>query len=204
MSLEALQRNAWAVSPLATMIRFGPPDTQAPAHLRAISNQVVDSFSGKGPKNACFSAPPRHAKSTLLSVYTSLWALAQDPSKTVVLLCYGDDLAISLSRQVRDLVKENEEVLGFGVAEDSRAVDRWSTTYGGGMLARGILSGVTGFGASACLLCDDMVRSSEATTPAALDQIWSLYQSVARTRIQQGAPCFVYMTRWSPSDIVGR
>jgi hypothetical protein len=52
---------------------------------------------------------------------------------------------------------------------------------------------------------DDAVKSSiEANSAGFLDQLWGLYTSVARTRIEPGCIQIICMTRWSKDDIIGR
>jgi hypothetical protein len=114
--LEGLAANAWAVSPLTTMMRFGPPGMQPAAHLRVISNAIVDAAAGRGPRNIAVSCPPRSGKSTEISTYGILWMLANRPDSRNILLTYGDDLSVNFSRVIRNLIEEHSDELGFSVA----------------------------------------------------------------------------------------
>jgi hypothetical protein len=188
------------------MLKFGPPGLQQPAdHQRVISDAIVSAAAGKGPRNIAVSCPPRSGKSTEISIYTILWMLANRPDSRNILLTYGDDLSVNFSRVIRNLIEEHSDELGFSVAQDSRSVEKFTTNYEGGLLARGLQSAISGFGANGVLVVDDAVKSSiEANSAGFLDQLWSLYTSVARTRVEPGCIQIVCMTRWSKDDIIGR
>jgi hypothetical protein len=203
--IEGLAANAWAVSPLAMMLKYGGPEMKAPTHLRAINNALVDAIAGRGPRNIAIAAPPRAAKTTLLSVWLPLWILALDPTKKCISLAYGDQLAWAQGRLCRNYIEEFSEELGFRVASDSRSVERFAIEqHGGGLLSAGILSAITGFGASGCLVIDDPVKGPQDATPDNLERIWEMYQAVARTRLE-GLPLqIVSHTRWDRNDLIGR
>lgn len=96
--------------------------------------------------------PPRESKSTTVSVASMIWALARDPETAVILAAYADSLSLEHSATARGIVSEHGGPLGLPVADDKSAAGRWRIDgHKGAVLATGILSGVTGFGADLLL-----------------------------------------------------
>jgi hypothetical protein len=204
--LTALARDSWAVSPLATLVRFFGPGISAPEHLRYVSNCIVDMWNGTSKTNALASSwAPRHGKSWLCTLATPLWALSQNCAANIGIACYSDDLAQSFSKRFREVIVHNADVLGFTVSPDSRSVERFTVTPGGGtVLARGILSSWTGHGLD--LLCaDDLIRSQiEASSPTYLEQLFATWQSTIRTRMQPNSKIILANCRWAAEDPIGK
>ena len=85
----------------------------------------------------------------LLSIWTPVWALMRDPDMSIMVISYSDELAQAHSREIRRIVNEHCDYLGYSIAADKSSVGRWAVEgRRGGLLAGGIQSGATGFGAS--------------------------------------------------------
>jgi hypothetical protein len=189
------------------MLKFGGPEMRAPTHLRAINNALVDAMAGRGPRNICISAPPRAAKTTILSIWLPAFLLSLDATQRCIVLAYGDQLAWAQGRLTRNLLDEHSEELQIKVASDSRSVERFALErYGGGCLYAGILSAVTGFGVSpgGALIIDDPCKGPQDATPDNLERIWDMYQAVARTRLEGEPLQIISHTRWSKHDLIGK
>ena len=74
----------------------------------------------------------------------------------------------------------------------------------GGLLAGGLQSGATGFGASGLLIIDDPVKDAqEADSAAHRRRVLNEYRSSLATRLHPGASTLLVMTRWHPLDLAG-
>jgi hypothetical protein len=114
------------------------------------------------------TTPPRTGKSRLLAIWTVVWALMRDRDMQIVLVSYSDELAQAHSREARQIINEHAEFLGFRLSQDKTAVGRWRVDgHAGGLLATGINSGVTGFGADLLLIDDPVKDAAEADSAAA-------------------------------------
>jgi hypothetical protein len=93
------------------------------------------------------TVPPRHGKSLLCSTFLPAWLLGRDPTAQVISVSYGQDLATSFGRQVRNLMASEPYAAVFSapISPDSRAVDEFRTAAGGSYIARDG-GGVTGYG----------------------------------------------------------
>ena len=76
--------------------------------------------------------------------------------------------------------------------------------HAGGMISRGILSGVTGRPADLMIIDDPIKTRQEADSETIRDRIWDEWESSFRTRLQAGAKVILIQTRWHEDDLAGR
>ncbi|MDF0532526.1 terminase family protein [Tsukamurella sp. 8F] len=150
------------------------------------------------------STPPRAGKSRLLSIWTVVWALHSDPDREVLLTSYSDELAQSHSREVRALIQEHGAELGLAIASDKSSVGRWRIEgRRGGLLAGGINSGATGFGAHVLIIDDPIKDAAEADSAAHRKRILNEFRSTYSTRVYPGGSILLVQTRWHEADLAG-
>lgn len=150
------------------------------------------------------TTPPRTGKSRLLAVWEVVWALMRNPDLQIVLVSYSDELAQAHSREARQLINEHTDYLGFRLSTDKTAVGRWRVDgHDGGLLATGINSGVTGFGADLLILDDVVKDAAEADSAAHRRRVVNEYRSTLATRVHPGGSVLLVMTRWHEADLAG-
>lgn len=150
------------------------------------------------------TTPPRTGKSRLLSVWLPVWALMGDPDLAIMVIAYSDELAQAHSREIRRIVNEHADYLGYRIAADKSSVGRWAVEgHNGGVLAGGIQSGATGFGADLLLIDDPIKDAQEADSAAHRRRVLGEYRSSLATRVHPGGSTLVVQTRWHPKDLVG-
>jgi predicted phage terminase large subunit-like protein len=153
------------------------------------------------------SVPPRHGKSAMASVLLPAYALGRNPDWPLIHASYSADLSNDFSRQVRNLLREDEYRAIFPnvqPARDSRAVDRWGIEgYRGVFVSTGVGGPMTGRG-SRLLVIDDAVRNAQdADSEVYRKTQRNWYASVARTRLEKGAGIVMIGTRWNLEDLIG-
>ncbi|WP_335583143.1 terminase large subunit domain-containing protein [Mycobacterium sp. MS1601] len=148
--------------------------------------------------------PPRAGKSVLTSQVGTVFALASDPDSMIILRSYSDSLAEEHSRAARRLIEDHGQMLGISLSTDKASVGRWELAgAGGGLLAGGILSGATGFGAD-CLIIDDPIKNSvEADSRAYKKRLSNEFRASLLSRLHPGASVIIVATRWAEDDLSG-
>lgn len=150
------------------------------------------------------TCPPRTGKSVLVSQVLPVWALMRDPDMQIIVKSYGDTLAEEHSTEARRFVADNRDLLGFELAQDKKAAGRWRVEgHRGGMLAGGIFSGTTGFGANLLLVDDPVKGAQDADSDAYRRRLFNEFKSSLMTRLMPGGSVIVVLTRWSEFDIAG-
>ena len=148
--------------------------------------------------------PPGSAKSTYVSALFPPWALAQDPTQSIIAASHTAELAERWGRRVRNLVAEHGMALGYGIAADNQAAGRWATSAGGEYYAAGVGGSITGRRADLTII-DDPVRSQEdADSETIRDKTWEWYRADLITRLKPGAAIVLVQTRWHEDDLAGR
>lgn len=179
------------------------PSFERARHLELLAGHL-EAIERREIRRLIVAMPPRHGKSRTTSQLFPAWFLGRNPRQHCVLASYGAELAEENSRRVRDLVSDARYPFDVQLSEDSRAVNRWATSAGGGLIAAGVGSSLTGFGAD-LLVVDDPVRDREAAESQTIrDGTWAWYQDVARPRLHPGGAQILISTRWHEDDLVGR
>ena len=151
--------------------------------------------------------PPRGGKSEIGSRNFPPWVLGKHPEWEIIAASHTSSLTMSFSRYVRDLLLDPAYTSifpGTQLDPQSRSVENWNITGGGGYLAAGVGTGITGRGAH-ILLLDDLVKDIEAADSQTIrDNTWEWYISTAYTRLAPGGGVLGIMTWWHDDDWAGR
>ena len=174
--------------------------------------------------------PPRHGKSELASRRFPAWFLGNYPDRSIIAASYNSDLANDFGRDVRNIVASNEYNVLFNteLAADSKSAGRWHTDKGGGYVAAGVGTAITGRGAHVLLIDDPFKDRESADSEVIREKTYKWYLSTAYTRLEgvvteqdsdalwndqkeamkegsafQGAVVLI-QTRWHEDDLAGR
>jgi hypothetical protein len=189
-------------SPAELARRLIPGYVITPA-LKLLSDELVRAVETPDSR-LIVTMPPRTGKSVLTSQVFPVWMLARDPSAEIIVKSYGDALAEEHSAAARRLISENPGVVGIELAADKQAVGRWRVAgHRGGMLAGGILSSTTGFGANVLVVDDPVKGAQEADSDAYRRRLTAEFKASLMTRLMPGASAILVLTRWHLEDIAG-
>lgn len=170
-----------------------------PPHL-VLVQEHLDAVTRTDLHKLMILMPPRHGKSEQTTVRYPPYRLERDPRTRIIIAGYNTFLSETFSRKARAIAERR----GVPLAMDRRSAWRWETVYGGGVLAAGIGSGVTGTGAQ-LLIVDDPVKSrKEAESVAFRETCWNWYKDDLYSRREPGCAIIVQMTHWHFDDLAGR
>lgn len=103
--------------------------------------------------------PPRSGKSELGSRNFPPWVLGQHPDWEIIAASHTQSLTLSFSRYVRDLVRDPAyKAIYPDLVLDpaSQSIENWNTLQGGGYMAAGVGTGISGRG---CFSRNTLLRS---------------------------------------------
>jgi predicted phage terminase large subunit-like protein len=195
MAGPLLRLSEWAKTALAPLV-------PAAHHLHLLAE--LERLEAGETDRLMVLMPPGSAKSTYVSVLFPAWWLYRRRGSAVITACHTADLAEHFGRQVRHLVGEHAQVLGYGLAAGDRAAGRWATTDGGTYFATGVRGPLTGRRADLVVIDDPIKSHAEADSAVYRDHTWNWFRSDLVTRLRPGARIVVVMTRWHPDDLGGR
>lgn len=149
--------------------------------------------------------PPQHGKSTAVTETLPSWYLGKYPDRRVIVAGYSEDFAERFCRRNREkLQRFGTDIFGIRLGKVSRAAEFELHGHQGRMIARGLLSGITGNPAE-LLIVDDPIKSrQEADSATIRDRIWEEWQNSLKSRFAAGAKVIVIMTPWHEDDLAGR
>jgi predicted phage terminase large subunit-like protein len=190
-------------------MRFRPKYLAGWVHrdiCRRIERFVVQVERGLSPR-LLISMPVRTGKSEISSRHFPAWLLGRHPDWEIIASSHTASLSLSFSRYVRDVLRDPAYLALFpGTRLDprSQSLENWNILGGGGYLAAGRGSGISGRGAHV-LLIDDLCKDlEEADSATVRDATWGWYLSTAVTRLAPGGGVLGVMTQWHEDDWVGR
>lgn len=154
-------------------------------------------------------APPQHGKSMFVSRALPAWLLGNHPDWNQILASYTASLATGHGRWIRNTLATEWHGHLFPasecrLAQDSAAMDQFSTLKGGQFLARGVGGGTTGQPARIFTVDDPFADRQEADSAVTQKTVWDWYSSVASTRLAPGGGILIMNTRWHLNDLVGQ
>jgi predicted phage terminase large subunit-like protein len=148
--------------------------------------------------------PPGSAKSTYASVLFPAWWFTQHSKSSVIAASHTANLAHHFGRQVRDIVNEHGEYLGYSLAQHNRAAGRWRTSAGGEYFAVGLRGPATGRRADLAIIDEPIKSYAEADNVNHRDLVWNWFRSDIITRLKPKGRIILIMTRWHEDDLGGR
>ena len=149
--------------------------------------------------------PPQHGKSVTVTETLPSWYLGHNPDSRVIVAGYAEDFAERFCRRNREkLSRWGPDLFGVRLGKINRATEFELEGRRGRMIARGLLSGITGNPAE-LLIVDDPIKSrQEADSPVIRGRIWEEWQNSLKTRFSAGAKVIVIMTPWHEDDLAAR
>lgn len=143
-----------------------------------------------------YSTPPQEGKTTWIVHYIA-WQLIRNPWLKVVYATYSQSRANSVSRQIRALVKQ-----WTPLQAGSSNVQLWQTEEGGGLLAAGRGSAMTGFRSDMTVIDDPIKDMIEAQSETIRETTKEWFSSVVMTRMSSLSQIIVIATRWHKDDLI--
>lgn len=143
-----------------------------------------------------YSTPPQEGKTTWIVHYIA-WQLIRNPWLKIVYATYSQARANAVSRQIRGLVEA-----WTPLNSKSRNVQRWETREGGGLLAAGRGSAMTGFRSDMTVIDDPIKDMVEAQSELIRETTVEWFSSVVLTRMASLSQIIVIATRWHKDDLI--
>lgn len=195
----------WRSSPAAMALELAPESFTAFRYSLLLSERFVDAVEGRR-KRQIWNLPARYGKSLVGSRFGPAWAFDRTNGKIrIALASYGTELARENAIFVRDFLRDHGNLLTAQLKRDRRRQDRFVTDQGGGVIAAGIGSALTGFGAHGIVIDDPFKDWQEAHSEAARKRVWDWYRAVARLRLEtEDSWIILVMTRWHEEDLAGK
>ena len=150
--------------------------------------------------------PPQHGKSQTITETLPSWYLGKNPLHRVIEISYSEDFAMLFGRRNKDKIREKcGDIFGMELAKSPNSSTEFELKNNvGGMISRGVLSGVTGRPCNLMIIDDPIKNSQEAFSESYRNSVWNEWTRSFKTRLAPGAKVILIMTRWHEDDLAGR
>jgi len=151
--------------------------------------------------------PPGSAKSTYASVVAPTWAMGKFPGLRVVMTSYAAAPILRASKKARQIVRSSEYQSIWperpSLPKGGEAADEWELTNGSGILAAGLLGGITSSRADLGIIDDPVAGREEADSENNREKVKAAYVDDFLTRLKPKASVILIQTRWHEDDLAG-
>ena len=190
------------------------PGYEHAAHQQAIDDKLmqvkayIESDGASGIGRLMIFMPPRHGKTLTASRLFPAWLLGSMPDLRIIMASYGAKLATRNSRFIRNAIatqRYRNLFPGVTLSDDTAAANEWDIAgHGGGMMAVGVGSGITGHGAGLIIVDDPVKSRAEAESETYRQRCKDWYTDDLLTRLEEpGGAIVVMQTRWHQDDLSG-
>lgn len=172
-----------------------------------------------GQEQVLINVPPRHAKSTIFSVWLPIWLIARSRDVQILLLSKTQSLALKFLREIAYHLEHNQQLVqDFGrFRPDNGTGAMWSPATGylevagrdkhnlsGDLtvIARGAMQQVYGFSAN-WIVADDVVDIENTLTVERREKLSDWFHTEVLTRLEPDGRAVVVGTRFHLDDLYG-
>ncbi|PFT73134.1 terminase, partial [Bacillus thuringiensis] len=185
-------------------------------HSEFVGGVIQEAMDKKKQMNAgeipttnqyiAINMPPRHSKSMTITETLPSYYLGNFPEDRVIEISYSDTFARRFGKKNKEKVKQyGADLFDIQISKESSAHDEWLLDNEiGGMISRGVLSGITGMGADLMIIDDPIKNREEADSETHRSKIWDEWIDSFSTRLHPGAIVILILTRWHEDDLQGR
>lgn len=164
--------------------------------------EFIESVTDHAYDILVIETPPQHGKSMTITESLPSWYLGRYPMNRVILASYNEDFAAHFCRRNKDKVKTfGVDLFGISVGAVDRSEEFELDNKRGGLISRGIMSGITGNPANLIIIDDPIKNREEADSPTRRDKLWEEFQNSIKTRLAAKAKIILIMTPWHESDL---
>lgn len=187
-------------------------------HHRVICQKLDDFRAGKIRRLMIF-VPPQHGKSELSSRYFPAYMLGHNPDLKIALASYSPDLASSFNSDVQRIIDTPEYRALFPRTTLSSAGDYYGgklkgyrrntevfeiVGHKGYFKSVGVNTGLTGKTVELGIIDDPVKDRVEAENPESREKLWTWYNDVFMSRLNNNSQQLILLTRWHEEDLAGK
>jgi len=180
-------------------------DTRLSRYLADTVQEFVETNTGNAYDILIIECPPQHGKSMSVTESFPSWYLGTHPLNRVIIASYNEDFASHFCRRNKDKMKTfGINLFGVTIGAVDRSEEFELDNKRGGLISRGIMSGITGNPANLVIIDDPIKNREEADSPSRRDKVWEEWQSSIKSRLAAGGKVIVILTPWHEDDLAHR
>lgn len=177
-------------------------------HIRELADLLMSLYLNDSSKHLCVSIPPRHSKSSIMTIAFPLWLIFHDPDLKILIVNAEASLSENFGIRLREYVKDYGEIFDVRVSDVKHSSthlkfeDSKGNLYKGSIRLTGSNGSITGQDAN-ILILDDIYKGFSDVTPSLLDKKIEWFKTMILQRKEPDTKLMILHTRWASSDLIG-
>ena len=179
------------------------PNSVPAPHIKELAHELMKLMVTDEYHRLAVSMPPRHSKSSMVTLSFPLWLIFQNPNRNILIITTGA-LTEKFGIKLREYVREYGSIFNCYLSDVKKAsthimfCDKDKHLYKGSIRLTGMGGSVTGHDADIVILDDPYKGIEEEFTPTALQKKIDWVNRVLEQRIEPHTRYCVLHTRWHP------
>jgi len=176
---------------------LGWKKTKMSTFLADTVQHFIETKTGHAYDILVVNCPPQHGKSITITESLPSWYLGKYPENNVIIASYDSDFAERFCKKNKEKIRgTGSKLFGISIGSIDRAAEFELSNGKGRLIARGIMSGITGNPGNLVIIDDPVKNQLEADSPTYRQRVWSEWQSSIKSRLSAGAKVIIIMTPW--------
>ena len=156
----------------------------------------------------CVAMPPRHSKSSMITLAFPLWLLSQDKTLNILIVNNSAGLSEKFGIQLREYIKRIGPTFDLYLSEVKHSSTYIMFTNNQGELQKGSIrlvgssGSITGQDADYIIL-DDIYSGFDDITPSLLSKKIDWFRTIIEQRVEPQTKLVILHTRWHSEDLQG-
>jgi len=191
-----------------TQEHFGS-DAKPAKHIKDLSRHLMALTLGKLKKHLAISMPPRHSKSSMVTIAYPLWLIFDNPNLNILIVSNTNTLAEKFGIDLRELIKKHGPRFNVYLSDVKHSsthlkfCDKDGNLYRGSIRLTGASGSITGQDADYIIVDDPYKGEEDELTPTALKKKIDWFKRIIIQRLEPHTKLLVLHTRWHSDDLIG-
>lgn len=177
-------------------------------HIKTLSKELMRMSEGDF-KRLCVAMPPRHSKSSLITLAYPMWRLFQNPNLNILIINNSGSLSEKFGIALREYIREYGKLFNVYLSDIKKSqsylmfADKDGRLYNGSIRLVGKGGAITGTDADIIIIDDPYKGTEDEFTQNALQKVIDWFNNIVEQRIEPHTELIVLHTRWHSEDLQG-
>ena len=176
-------------------------------HIKKLADRLTDVYKNKINK-LCVAMPPRHSKSSMVTLAFPLWLIFQNPDTKILIVNAEASLSENFGIRLREYVKRYGPRFNVYLSDVKHSSTHLMFERRDGTLCKGSIrlvgasGSITGQDAD-YLIIDDPYKGVDDITPSLLEKKINWFKTIILQRLEPHSKLIILHTRWHTNDLQG-
>ena len=176
-------------------------------HIDELSQKLTELFL-EDYERLCVAMPPRHSKSSMVTLAFPLWLIFQNPNLNILIINNAANLSEKFGIQLKELINQYGHYFNVYLSDIKHAKDYLMFERKNGKLCKGSIrlvgasGSITGQDAD-WIIIDDPYKGFDDITPTLLQKKIDWFDTIVEQRMEPHSKMVLLHTRWHTNDLQG-